>query len=40
MSHSGVLDNKVWEALREASLDIFARSLPNVIDAEIGESEV
>ncbi len=30
-------DNKVWQALKEASLDEFVRSLPEGLDTEIGE---
>ncbi|MBE5838752.1 MULTISPECIES: ABC transporter ATP-binding protein [unclassified Butyrivibrio] len=30
-------DNKVWQALKEASLDEFVRSLPEGLDTKIGE---
>ncbi len=30
-------DEKVWEALKEASLDDFVKTLPNGLDTEIGE---
>ena len=30
-------DNKVWEALKEAQLADFVRSLPEKLDTEIGE---
>ena len=30
-------DNKVWQALREASLDEFVKSLPEGLDTQIGE---
>ncbi len=30
-------DNKVWQALKEASLDEFVKSLPEGLDTEIGE---
>ncbi len=30
-------DNKVWQALKEASLDEFVRSLPEGLDTQIGE---
>jgi ABC-type multidrug transport system fused ATPase/permease subunit len=30
-------DNKVWQALKEASLDEFVKSLPEGLDTQIGE---
>lgn len=33
-------DSEIWEALREASLDEFVRSLPKELDTEIGERGV
>lgn len=33
-------DNRVWEALREASLEGFVRSLPDGLETEIGERGV
>ena len=33
-------DNKVWEALREAQLEEFVKSLPEGLDSEVGERGV
>ena len=36
-SDEDIDDNKVWQALKEASLDEFVRSLPEGLDTQIGE---